>query len=98
MFMEKLFIPCRNGQPLMLSINGRDVLVLSSDQHAFSESSLFRTLDDVQQVEEVDSELELALVLEEELGVREKHIVIAPSDCPLDDVVGALESELPWLH
>lgn len=96
--MNSLFIPLREGKPVCLFVNGRQVILVSSQPDAFLGSSMEDAFDEVCELDNVEDELELAHAVDQLFGRNHSDVVLAPADIAIDEMLEKLRLELPWIH
>lgn len=95
---DKVFLPLRDSKPCTLSIRGHNLVILAQDDRAFDGSAALWPVDKVVPIEGVDSADELCFALSS-LGVSKGcSVVVAPQEVPIDDLVGSLQRDLPWMQ
>ena len=93
--METIFIPYNGSHPASIQINGHDVVILSSDTDALKDVMSVDKFVPVEGVETPDDLTDALLNLGVVPGCS---IVLAPSEVSMDEVIGSLHRDLPWIQ
>lgn len=93
--MERMYISCKVGHPALLNINGHAVALVAHEPSTLESSLELLGADSVMPIEEFQVQ-----ELEGESGpVSEKTcIVVVPPGAQIDELLHALEGNLPWLQ
>jgi hypothetical protein len=96
--MKKFYIPYVGKKPFSTVINGHRLVMLAEDKSSFAEEMVSVGIDKVKVVKVEDSEN-----AETELFIKlaNKHnagVVIIPPELGCQQLIEALQVELPWMH
>jgi hypothetical protein len=93
--MEKLFVPYKQNKPAYVSVNGHQLVIVSTDHEAL-EAALCFDSDSLHELEADPEDLES--IIESLKGEIEGGIVFAPAEISPDELVESLQAELPWIQ
>jgi hypothetical protein len=95
--METLYAPFHNDQPATVTVNGHRVVVVSADPTVLEESLAVLGATTIAPLADEDSTDPIALV-DHLARTSAAHVVVAPSEISVAEMLTSLGESLPWIQ
>lgn len=96
--MANYFVPFCGDRLATVSINGHNLVIVSSRRDTFQHQLELMGADRVRVLRGGASPVEEQVFLNKIAADVGGGVVVAPSDIPLKDLLTNLERQLPWIH
>lgn len=96
--MNTIFVPYNGKKPAALSINGHNLIILSTTAETFKANMDMLGADHIKKLKVYDSPAQQERAISKLAKKIGGGVVISPQDIELPDLIRNLEHELPWVQ